>query len=99
MMPFSSSTNMNRSNFGQQGFGNFYNQQVYKPIRGGGANPSGQPQPVNFGEFMEQQNHHAYSSTKSRPDNFMSQTNLNQNNRFRSLSKNHQLVSKKDMKK
>jgi transcription-repair coupling factor (superfamily II helicase) len=59
MMPFSSSTNINRSNFGTQGgfgpqgFGNFYNQQVYKPIRGGGAAPNSASQALNFSEFME----------------------------------------------
>ena len=74
MMPFSSSTNINRSNFGTQGgfgpqgFGNFYNQQVYKPIRGGGAAPNSAAQALNFSEFMDSQTHHAYSSTKKRHD-------------------------------
>ena len=43
MMPFSSSSNVNRSNYGTtggfapQGFGpNIFNQNVVKPIRGGG---------------------------------------------------------------
>ena len=96
-MPFSSSTNMNRSNFGtgggfgQPGFGNFYNQQVYKPIRGGGgAQPNSATQALNFSEFMESQNHHAYSSTKKRHDTVKSnQVTLNPNNRFRSVSKTH----------
>lgn len=64
MLPFSS-TNMNRSNYGkaggfgqQAGFGiNFYNQQVYKPIRGGGGGMKGAHDrsggALNFSEFME----------------------------------------------
>lgn len=103
-MPFSSSSNMmNRSNYGTQGgFGKFYNQQVYKPIRGGGGapNPAGASnQTLNFSEFMDQQTLNSYSTNKKRNDTIKSQPNLNSSNRFRSVSKSNQLVSKKDMKK
>lgn len=102
MMPFTSA-NMNRSNFGTtggfgqpSGFGNFYNQQVYKPIRGGGgkATLDRSSQALNFSEFMENQN---YTSNKKRHET-VKQT-LNQSNRFRSVSKTPTLMSKKDHKK
>ena len=56
MMPFSSSANINRSNFGTnngfapQGFGGF-NTKVVKPIRGGGKGGK-QNDALNFSEFM-----------------------------------------------
>ena len=62
MMPFCSSSNVNRSNygtkngFGPQGFGNFYNQQVVRPVRGGGgaqANLDRSSNVINFSEFMD----------------------------------------------
>ena len=99
MMPFSSTSNVNRSQYGAaggfapQGFGNFYNQQVVKPIRGGGAkgNLDRSSQAINFGEFMDSQNY----KTGQRPT-VKKPSELNtQNNRFRSVSK-PQLLSKKD---
>ena len=69
MMPFTSA-NMNRSNYGTTGGfgqpamgGNFYNQQVYKPIRGGGGGQNRSSQALNFSEFMENQQ---YTSNKKR---------------------------------
>ena len=74
MMPFSSSSNINRSNFGaaggfNAGFGNFYNQQVYKPVRGGGGGKGAHDRPsqaLNFSEFMEKNQN--YATSKKRHD-------------------------------
>ena len=64
---------MNRSNlgasvigFGQGGYGgNFYNQQVHKPIRGGGGGAIDRSsQAINFSEFMDKNQN--YSSNKNR---------------------------------
>ena len=86
---------MNRSNihgnggFGPQGFGgNFYNQQVYKPIRGGGGAKNDRPNTaLNFSENQ------GYKTSIKSNDNRTNDPNM-KDNRFR--SENRGIVSKKD---
>ena len=102
-MPFSS-TNMNQSRmhgnagagFGPQGFaGNFYNQQVYKPIRGGGGKQQINRERANT-EMMNFSQDLGYKTNFKTNDNRINDPNM-KDNRFR--SENRGAFTKKDMKK
>ena len=107
MMPFSSCAAVNRSGYGAaNGFtpqggirSNFYSQRVHKPIQGGGRGKAAldrSSQGMNFSEFMEK--NQSQKMQKHRSENYQKDV-FNQNNRFRSMSKTAQLISKKDQKK